>query len=199
MRFFTSLSICLIAFLTLWGFIPTAEECEIYDSTVRLHILADSDSEEDQRVKLLVRDAVLRHISEYDVKTKEQAVLAIQSDKEQIEAVAREVLLQNGMDKEVSIEIGEEEYPVRHYEDFSLPAGKYTSVRIIIGEGKGQNWWCVMFPPMCTSFAIESEGESYTDVGLSKDQYNMITGASGEYKVKFKLLEIASSAFGIEY
>ena len=199
MRFFTSLSICLIAFLTLWGFIPTAEECEIYDSTVRLHILADSDSEEDQRVKLLVRDAVLQHISGYDSKNKEQALLAIKSDKEQIEAVARRVLLENGMDKSVSIEIGEEEYPVRYYEDFSLPAGRYSSVRIIIGEGKGQNWWCVMFPPMCTSFAIDSYDESYTDVGLSKDQYNMITGAGGEYKVKFKLLEIASSALGIEY
>ena len=80
-----------------------------------------------------------------------------------------------------------------------MPAGEYTSVRIIIGEGEGQNWWCVLFPPMCTSFAIESDDESYTSVGLSKDQYNMITGANGEYKVKFKLLEIASNAFGIEY
>ena len=200
MRFFTTLSICLIAFLTLWGFIPTAEECEIYDSTVRLHIIADSDSEEDQRVKLLVRDAVLEHISGYDAGTKEQALFMIQSDKDAILSIARDVLLQNGMDKNVSIEIGEESYPVRYYEDFSLPAGEYTSVRIIIGEGKGQNWWCVLFPPMCTSLAIEPEKNGdYTSVGLSKDQYNMITGASGEYKVKFKLLEIASSALGIDY
>ena len=199
MKFFTSLSICIIAFLTLWGFIPTAEECEIYDSTIRLHIIANSDSEDDQRVKLLVRDAILQHISEYDAATKEEALLAIRSDRDEITDIARKVLLENGMDKNVAIEIGKEEYPVRYYEDFSLPAGEYTSVRIIIGEGEGQNWWCVLFPPMCTSFAIESDDESYTSVGLSKDQYNMITGANGEYKVKFKLLEIASNAFGIEY
>lgn len=199
MRLFSSLFICFIAFLTLWGFIPTAEECEIYDSTVRLHILADSDSEEDQRVKLLVRDAVLKHISTYDAKTKEQALLAIQTDTEEIIRIASRVLYENGMDKDVKIEIGKEEYPVRHYEDFSLPAGEYTSVKIIIGEGRGQNWWCVLFPPMCTSLAIESDDESYIDVGLSKDQYNMITGGNGEYRVKFKLLEIASSALGIEY
>jgi len=199
MRFFATLSICIIAFLSLWGFIPTAEECEIYDSTIRLHILADSDEEEDQRVKLLVRDAVLEHISKYGAKTKEEALLMIQSDTNDIISIAQRVLSENGMDKSVRIEIGKEEYPVRYYEDFSLPAGEYTSVRIIIGEGNGQNWWCVLFPPMCTSFAIESEDESYTSVGLSKDQYDMITGAHGEYKIKFKLLEIASSALGIDY
>jgi stage II sporulation protein R len=97
------------------------------------------------------------------------------------------------------MEIGKEQYPIRYYEDFSLPAGEYTSVKIIIGEGKGQNWWCVLFPPMCTSYAIKGEGEDYINVGLSKDQYDLITGADGEYKVKFKLLEIASQAFGKEY
>lgn len=199
MKFFSSFIICITVFLALWGFIPTAEECEIYNSTVRLHILAASDSDEDQRVKLLVRDAVVEHISAYDAKTKEEALVLISADKDKICQIAEDVLTQNGMAQPVSMEIGKEQYPIRYYEDFSLPAGEYTSVKIIIGEGKGQNWWCVLFPPMCTSYAIKGEGEDYINVGLSKDQYDLITGADGEYKVKFKLLEIASQAFGKEY
>ncbi|MBQ8393878.1 MAG: stage II sporulation protein R [Clostridia bacterium] len=196
MRFFSALFICIIAFLTLWGFIPTEEECGIYDSTVRLHILANSDSEEDQRVKLLVRDAVVEHISAYDAKSKEEALLCITADQDAICETAINVLRENGINDSVSIKIGEEQYPIRYYEDFSLPAGEYTSVQIIIGEGNGQNWWCVLFPPMCTSYAIEPDGEEYISAGLSRDQYNLITGAGGEYKVKFKLLEIAQEAFG---
>ena len=199
MKFFSSFIVCITVFLALWGFIPTAEECEIYNSTVRLHILAASDSEEDQRVKLLVRDAGGEHISAYDAKTKEEALMLIGADKDKICQIAEDVLSENGMAKSVSMEIGKEQYPIRYYEDFSLPAGEYTSVKIIIGEGKGQNWWCVLFPPMCTSYAIKGEGNDYINVGLSKDQYDLITGANGEYKVKFKLLEIASQAFGREY
>ena len=199
MKFFSSFIVCITVFVALWGFIPTAEECEIYNSTVRLHILAASDSEEDQRVKLHVRDAVVEHISAYDAKTKEEALVLIGADKDKICQIAEDVLSENGMAKSVSMEIGKEQYPIRYYEDFSLPAGEYTSVKIIIGEGKGQNWWCVLFPPMCTSYAIKGEGDDYINVGLSKDQYDLITGANGEYKVKFKLLEIASQAFGREY
>ena len=199
MRFLSTFAACIIAFLTLWHFIPTAEECRIYDSTLRLHVVANSDSEEDQRVKLLVRDAVLGHISSYDAKSKEEALIKISAEKDRIEEIAKEVLLENGMSGDVSIEIGKEEYPVRYYEDFSLPAGTYTSVRINIGNAKGQNWWCVLFPPLCTSFAVDYDDEEYISVGLSKDQYNMITGSKGEYKVKFKLLEIAADAIGVEY
>ena len=199
MRFFCTLSICIIAFLALWGFIPTAEECSIYDSTLRLHVIANSDSEADQALKLKVRDAVLDHISSYDAKTKEEALINVMADKDKIENLATEVLNKNGIIQNVRIEIGEEEYPLRHYEDFSLPAGTYTSVRVIIGEGEGKNWWCVLFPPMCTSYASEWDQEQYESVGLSGEQYDLITGSNGEYKVKFKLLEIDAEAFGIEY
>ena len=199
MKFFSTLLICFIAFLTLWGFIPTAEECSIYDSTLRLHVIANSDSESDQEIKLKVRDAVLSHISEYNAKTKEEALTKVMADTDKIEDIAKDVLKENGKAQNVKIEIGEEEYPLRHYEDFSLPAGVYTSVRVIIGEGEGKNWWCVLFPPMCTSYASEWDEEQYVSVGLSGEQYDLITGSNGEYKVKFKLLEIAAEAFGIEY
>ncbi|MBR2024511.1 MAG: stage II sporulation protein R, partial [Clostridia bacterium] len=98
----------------------------------------------------------------------------------------------------VSIELGEEEYPTKEYEDFTLPAGIYTSLRVIIGEGEGKNWWCVLYPPLCTSYAIEYDDTSI-DVGFTKDQYDFITGNQTEYKIKFKLLEMASQAFGFDY
>jgi len=199
MRFLSTFISCILAFLTLWYFIPTEEECKIYDTTLRLHVIANSDSEEDQRVKLLIRDAVLEHISAYDSKSKEEAILQISANKDEIEKIAEDVLVNNGMSGDVSIEIVKEQYPVRYYEDFSLPAGEYTSVKIKIGDAKGQNWWCVLFPPLCTSFAINADEDEYVNVGLSKDQYNMITGSDGRYRVKFKLLEIAAGALGVEY
>lgn len=191
--------VSLVAFLFLWSFIPTVEECQIYNSTIRLHIIANSNSEKDQAVKLKVRDEVLSHIEKYESDSRAQTLSMISTDKEKIEKIAKDVLEKEGIYDDVSLEIGREEYPVRYYEGFSLPAGEYTSVRVVIGEGDGQNWWCVLFPPLCTAQAIKYDDEAYVDVGLTKEQYYMITGNSPEYEVKFKLLEIASQAFGFKY
>ena len=104
------------------------------------------------------------------------------------------------MSHTVQIEVGEEEYPTRYYEDFALPAGTYTSVRVIIGEGEGQNWWCVLYPPLCNSTSIVYDEDYCIEAGLTKGQYNLITeNESGEYKIKFRLLEIASEVFGFQY
>ncbi len=191
--------LCFVTFLLLWSIIPSAEECEIYNSTIRLHVLANSDSERDQEVKLKVRDAILEHISAYESESKEQTLTMIASDREYLEGLAEGVLKKEGIIDTVSIEIGKEDYPRRDYEGFSLPAGEYTSVRVIIGEGSGQNWWCVLFPPLCTAQSIEYDDEAYVSAGLTKEQYYMITGTSGEYEIKFKLLEIAANAFGFNY
>ena len=190
---------CFVIFLSLWTVIPSAKECEIYNSTIRLHVLANSDSERDQEVKLKVRDALLEHISKYESDSKEQMLMMISSEREYLEELAEQTLEKEGIIDTVSIKIGKEEYPRRDYEGFSLPAGEYTSVRVVIGEGKGQNWWCVLFPPLCTAQAIEYDDEAYISTGLTKEQYYMITGNSGEYEIKFKLLEIAANAFGFEY
>ncbi|MBE6624529.1 MAG: stage II sporulation protein R [Ruminococcaceae bacterium] len=190
---------CFVIFLSLWAVIPSAKECEIYNSTIRLHVLANSDSERDQEIKLKVRDALLEHISKYESDSKEQTLMMIASEREYLEGLAEQTLEKEGIIDTVSIKIGKEEYPRRDYEGFSLPAGEYTSVRVVIGEGKGQNWWCVLFPPLCTAQAIEYDDEAYISAGLTKEQYYMITGNSGEYEIKFKLLEIAANAFGFEY
>ena len=186
----------ILIFLFIWSIIPTREECEIYNSTIRLHVLANSDSEKDQNAKLKVRDSVLEHISTYKSESKEQTLALIMADKENLEKIAEETLKKEGILENVTLEIGKEDYPTRNYASFSLPAGEYTSVRVVIGEGEGQNWWCVLFPPICTAEAIEYNEETYIDVGLTKDQYFMITGTSPEYEIKFKLLEIVSEAFG---
>ncbi len=191
--------VAVIAFLVINNFIPSKEECEIYDSTVRLHVIANSDSEEDQKLKLRVRDAIVEQMSTYNAKTKEEALEYINNDKDNLKKIAEECIKNEGFNNSVSIEIGEESYPTREYEDFALPAGKYTSLRVIIGEGEGQNWWCVLYPPLCTSYAIKPENDEYIDVGFTKEQFNLITGNEKEYKIKFKLLEMASQAFGFDY
>ena len=192
MKIILSILISVATFFTLNAFIPKADEAEIYDACVRLHVIANSDSESDQELKLKVRDKLLEKVDEYEAKDKKEAIYLLEENKEELIALAKEVVSKEGEDYNVKIEIGLEDYPTRTYEDFSLPAGEYTSVRVIIGEGKGQNWWCVLYPPLCTSSAIKYDEDAYIDVGLTKDQYGLITGVSGNYKVKFKFLELAS-------
>ena len=192
MKFIAMILISVATFFTLDAFIPTSNDAKIYDACVRLHVLANSDDESDQELKLKVRDKLLLEVGKYEAKDRDEALTLIENDKERLNALAKEVILENGYDYPVRIEIGLESYPTRVYEDFSLPAGEYTSVRVIIGEGKGQNWWCVLYPPLCTSSALKYDDSSCVDVGLTKEQYGLITGTSGGYKVKFKLLEIAS-------
>lgn len=190
--------VAVIAFLVINSYIPSKDECEIYNSTVRLHVLANSDSEADQALKLKVRDKIVERMSSYNAKSKEEALEYIENDMDKLKEIAEECIKNEGFNNPVTIEIGEESYPTREYEDFALPAGKYTSLRVIIGNGEGQNWWCVLYPPLCTSYAIEYDDDS-VDVGFTKEQYNFITGNDKEYKVKFKLLEMASQAFGFNY
>lgn len=189
-----------IIFFVLFQVIPTEEEFKIYDSTVRLHVLANSDSEEDQELKLMVRDALLNSIIDLNSSSKEEAIKNIESHKQELEEIAKTVIKNNGIDYDVKIEIGKELYPTKHYEDFALPAGEYTSVRVVIGKGEGKNWWCVLYPPLCTNSAMRYDEEACIQAGLTKDQYDLITSnESGKYRVKFRFLEFASEVFGFEY
>ncbi len=194
-----SIFLAVICFLVLNSIIPTKEETDIYNSTIRLHVIANSDSERDQALKLMVRDAILERMQSYTATTKEQAMELIDADKENLQKIATQCLKKEGVSQDVTIELTEESYPTREYEDFTLPAGMYTSLKVIIGSGEGQNWWCVLYPPLCTSVAIDYEDDASVQAGLTKDQYNLITGSNGEYKIKLKLLEIASRAFGFDY
>ena len=189
-----------IIFFVLFQVIPTEEEFKIYDSTVRLHVLANSDSEEDQELKLMVRDALLNSIIDLNSSSKDEAIKNIENRKQELEEIAKTVIKNNGKDYDVKIEMGKELYPTKHYEDFALPAGEYTSVRVVIGKGEGKNWWCVLYPPLCTNSAMRYDEEACIQAGLTKSQYDLITSnESGKYRVKFRFLEFASEVFGFEY
>ena len=191
---FTSL---VLAVCALCSFMPLSDEAEIYDNTVRLHVLANSDSEHDQEVKLCVRDAVLSHITELtaDAESADEAEAIIAENIQSLCDTAKNVLLGLSEDKDVSVTLSKEYYPTREYGDIRLPAGTYSSLRVMIGEAKGQNWWCVLYPELCTSSA--KADETLVKTGFSKDQIDILTGGEEpKYRLKFKILEIFEKSFG---
>ena len=188
---------CLVLIIcVLCSFLPLSDEAEIYDNTVRLHVIANSDSEHDQNIKLHVRDGVLSLIEELvkDAENIEEAENIIRENISAIRDSSRETLNLLGEDKSIAVTLSKEYYPTREYEDFSLPAGEYMSLRIMIGEAKGKNWWCVLYPELCTGGA--KTGETLVKTGFSKDQIDILTGKDKpEYKLKFKFLELFEKSF----
>ena len=192
--------ILAVCFLSLFlGLMPVHGESEIYDSVLRLHVLANSDSDVDQSLKLKVRDAVLNETGDIfsDCNTRDEAIEKLQNELPKIQKIAQKTIADEGYGYSVSVDFGEEEYPTRNYESFCFPSGTYLSLRIIIGEGEGQNWWCVLYPPMCLSASSKSTPEeAFVSAGLNKDQYSIITETKKPtYKVRFRVLEVIESAF----
>ncbi len=184
----------LIATLTLAA-VPTDAEARIYDDTIRLHILASSDSEKDQATKLLLRDEILTAFGAElsDAASIDEAKEEINELLCEIDAHSEEFLSSIGVDMPVAVSLSEEWYDTREYEGFSLPSGIYTSLRVIIGEGEGHNWWCVMYPPLCLDIATEPAPGDDALFGYTDEEIKLIEG--GKYNIKFKLLEVISSAF----
>ncbi len=184
----------LLAITSITGTIavmPINGEGEIYDKVIRLHILANSDSEADQSVKLLVRDELLEYVSCLiaDTNDIESAKQLISEHLEDIKTVAENVLINNGYEQSASAEIGYEVYPERGYDGLRLPAGKYCSLRVTLGEAKGRNWWCVLFPPLCLSAAKPKD--TLVQAGFTQDQVRILTEADNpKYVLRFKILEI---------
>ena len=170
--------------------LPTEADAGIYDDTLRLHILAASDSEEDQALKLAVRDGILAEYSAElsDVGDLEDARAALEARLPDIIATAERIVAEAGYDYRVTASLGEEWYDTRDYGELSLPRGVYTSLIIKIGKGQGRNWWCVMYPPMCLDLAADGPSDDWTS-GYTGEELSLI---SGKYRVKFKLLELIS-------
>ena len=176
--------------------LPLHGEGEIYQKVLRLHVIANSDSEEDQALKLKVRDTVLSLVAECtsELKTREEAESAVSSRLEELRAAAEETLRENGCPLPVSVSLGREAYPTREYEDLRLPAGIYSSLRVKIGEAEGKNWWCVLFPPLCTGTATARE--ELVQAGFTPGQVRVLTDSeSPEYVLRFKILEFFGSLF----
>ncbi len=183
--------ILLLITLTM-VFIPTEKESSIYKDTLRLHILADSDSKSDQDTKIAVRDAVLLKYGEALKGTElEAAISGTEAMLPEIEEFVNLTLADMGVDDKATVSLAEEWYDTRIYDDFTLPRGYYTSLKIVIGSGSGKNWWCVMYPPLCLDLATESAPIDDALVDYSKEEIALIK--SKKYNVKFKMLEIFSS------
>lgn len=162
--------------------------CDVIRSSVlRLHILANSDTDEDQRLKLLVRDAIQNeagHIFDGANDIEDATRIAIE-DKERFLSIARRVIAEQGYDYDVDLIVTEEYFETRTYEEVTLPAGTYTAVKLVIGEGAGKNWWCVLFPCMCLPAAQESSELSKV---LDDDEIK-VTQSNPKYEVRFKVVE----------
>ena len=191
-----TLSIVAALLLLIVGLLPVHGETEIYNKVVRLHVLANSDSEEDQAVKLAVRDAVLEVTVPLlqDCESREEAVERLEGNRTLLTEAAETVLRENGFDDAVNIEMGLEEYPTRTYDSLCFPAGEYISMRVSIGEGEGQNWWCCLFPPLCLGAATVNEEraeDACISVGFTPTQYKIITESDKPvYRARFKILEL---------
>ena len=192
-----------VAFLLLFGafmLLPVHGESEIYDSVIRLHVLANSDSDGDQAQKLLVRDRVIEVTGTLlkGAETRDEAEVILRQNLGKLREAAEEVLRQNGCFDAVAVSLGQEDYPTRRYERLAFPAGEYLSLRVMIGEAAGANWWCVLFPPLCLSAATtkkEAE-EAFLAAGLTEEQYRIITDSGkGKYRLRFKILEVAGKWF----
>jgi len=177
-------------------------QSSIEQKLIRFHVIANSDSVEDQAVKLKVRDKVLQYISPKlkNSKSKEESEKILRNHDKEIIKIAEDTLKANGYEYKVITKMGKENFPVKVYGNITLPQGEYDAYKIIIGSGQGKNWWCVMFPPLC--FVDITKGEvSYKENEkrmkqvLSTEEYDAVdnTRKKNEIKIRFKLVDIFKS------
>ena len=167
--------------------IPFSAQCSILsDKLFRLHILANSDSEADQELKLRVRDNVIDYTTTLfeDCNTKEETISITEDNLSSILDVAQKEVYNSGYNYKVNGEITKMYFNTRTYSKFTIPSGKYDALRITIGEGNGHNWWCVMYPSFCLGESSDLEKSS-----LSENDKDLISKNSDEYKIKFQIIE----------
>jgi len=179
-----------IGILFLLVLSPLAGAENLYGSVIRIHVLVNSDSQADQELKLLVRDRLLLSAKESFPAnfTREEAAVFLEDHLAEWEETAQQVLRENGCSDPVFVSLTEEYYPTRAYTALSLPAGKYLSLQVKIGEAQGKNWWCVLFPPICLNTALNTE-TALLDAGMEEENVKTVTMQGGEYEVRFKILE----------
>ncbi len=183
-------SLCIAFVLTVfYSVIPFEAECnEISTEVFRLHILANSDSEEDQSLKLKVRDTLLKYTDEIfnSASSRQEAESIAKDNLKNIEKIAQNEVYANGYDYLVKAEVVKMYFNTRYYDRYTMPAGMYDALRITIGSGEGHNWWCVMYPSICISSAIETDKK--VENTFSENQQKIVKG--NDYQYKFKVVEI---------
>ena len=175
-----------------------AVSSNIESSVFRLHVIANSDSKEDQDLKYIVRDNILTYINEIskNASTKEEVIEIARNNIDTIKQIAQETVYENGYNYSVNIKIGNFAFPTKQYGDISLPAGFYDALRVEIGSASGQNWWCVMFPPLCfvdvSSGVVPEESKEVLQENLSYEEYNLLSENqnNSDMNFKFKIVEL---------
>lgn len=175
----------------------TAVSSNLSNAVFRLHVVANSDTNDDQELKLKIRDALLKFMNSLCVNcsTKEEAISIAKAHQNEFQKIAEKTIIENGYNYSVKININNFYFPTKNYGDISFPAGLYDALRVEIGEAKGQNWWCVMFPSLCfidiSSGIVEDEAKENLENNLEKESYSIISeNKKPEIKFKFKLIEI---------
>ena len=174
------------------------EQQELAGSVIRFHVIANSDSEEDQALKLAVRDRVLKEAQDLypENATLAQAQADLEGRLSLLAAAGREVVEEQGYDYPVSAALEACWFPTKEDEGFALPAGSYTALRVTIGEGKGRNWWCVAFPPLCLGAASETVDQALEAGRFTPEQGALVTGDGEGYVLKFKAMELLGELQG---
>ena len=204
-KFFTNANLkrflVLIVLFSIYVFIcafsyANAVSTNISNSVFRLHVIANSDTEEDQNLKYLVRDALIEYMNSISNKciSRKEAISIAESHQDDFYTIAHQIISDNGYNYDVNINIGNFAFPTKNYGDISLPAGYYDALRVEIGNANGQNWWCVMFPPLCfvdvSSGIVPEDSKETIKNNLPNEEYNLVTNTqNADVKFKFKLLE----------
>ena len=204
------LSILILSLITIIGIMTISINGEVKkisnvsedykEKLIRFHVLANSDSDEDQNLKLKVRDAIIDYLQPKLLKSSsiEESEVIIKNEYNEIERISKDIILKNGYNYDVKVGIDYSEFPTKQYSNVVLPAGEYKALRVIIGEGKGKNWWCVMFPPLCfvdeTKGIIDKETDAKLREVLTEEEYELISQKTNKevnrVQFKFKIVEI---------
>lgn len=199
MKFFKRALLLIILFLC-YTFIcafsyASTVSSDIADSVFRLHIIANSDSEEDQNLKLVVRDNVLNYMKEIapNISSKDEAISILSSHLDDFKDIALKTIKNAGYDYNVNIYVGKFDFPTKEYGDISLPAGMYDALRIEIGEANGHNWWCVMFPTLCfvdvSSGSLDEDSKGVLESSLTDEEFSLVSEDNFGVNLKFGIVE----------
>lgn len=169
---------------------------DIANNVFRLHVIANSDSEEDQKLKYIVRDSILSYVNGIleNINNKEDVALTINNHIDEIKNIAQQAVYNEGFTYDVEIEVGNFKFPTKTYGNISFPPGLYDALRVKIGNASGKNWWCVMFPPLCfvdvSSGIVPEDSKELMKSNLSSEDYALVSSSKNITKIKFKVVEV---------
>lgn len=193
--FIISILLFLFTFFSIKSYADSITT-DLSSSVFRLHIIANSNSEEDQNLKFKVRDSLLEYMSSLTKgsNSKQETISIVNSHINDFRSIAKKTISDFGFDYDVDVEVGNFSFPTKDYGDISFPAGNYDALRVKIGDFKGKNWWCVMFPPLCfvdiSSATVPEESKETLKESLSDEEYELISKSNETSEIKFKIVEI---------